>query len=140
MRVVGIDGKTLSDETTSVQASTDARTPVSKPDLDKLAAGHAVFVQLQVSSSAGAPISDNFYWWSKDEAPLRELGNLSKATLSTTATVSAPDSATDNERKALVRIKNSEPASALLVKLTLKDASTGDRILPAYYSENYVSL
>jgi hypothetical protein len=29
---------------------------------------------------------------------------------------------------------------AVLVKLTLKDAATGTRILPAYYSENYVSL
>jgi hypothetical protein len=26
------------------------------------------------------------------------------------------------------------------VKLTLKDAVTGQRILPSYYSENYVSL
>ena len=82
------------------------------------------------------PVSDNFYWWSKDEAALRELGNLPKATLSVTANVSA----SDGERKALVRIKNSGPVPALLVKLTLKDASTGDRILPAYYSENYVSL
>ena len=29
---------------------------------------------------------------------------------------------------------------ALMVELTLKDAATGARILPAYYSENYVSL
>src|ERR1700733_13075400 len=50
VRVVGLDGKTLSDETTSVAATADARTPVSKPDLDTLAAGHTVFVQLQVSS------------------------------------------------------------------------------------------
>jgi hypothetical protein len=134
--VVGLDGKTLSDETNSVQASANARTPVSKPDLDKLAAGHAVFVQLQVSSAAGAPISDNFYWWSKDDAALRELGNLPEATLSTSAKVIA----SDGERKAAVRIKNSGAAPALLVKLTLEDASTGDRILPAYYSENYVSL
>jgi hypothetical protein len=27
-----------------------------------------------------------------------------------------------------------------MIKLTLKDAATGQRILPAYYSENYVSL
>jgi hypothetical protein len=27
-----------------------------------------------------------------------------------------------------------------MVKLTLKDGATGQRILPAYYSENYVSL
>jgi hypothetical protein len=27
-----------------------------------------------------------------------------------------------------------------MIKLTLNDASTGQRILPAYYSENYISL
>jgi hypothetical protein len=29
---------------------------------------------------------------------------------------------------------------AVLAKLTLEDASTGTRILPAYYSDNYISL
>jgi hypothetical protein len=27
-----------------------------------------------------------------------------------------------------------------MIKLTLKDAATGQRILPAFYSENYISL
>ena len=39
-----------------------------------------------------------------------------------------------------VRIKNTGSAAALMVKLTLNDAATGQRILPAYYSDNYVSL
>jgi hypothetical protein len=39
-----------------------------------------------------------------------------------------------------VNIKNSGTIAVLMVKLTLKDAATGERILPAYYSENYVSL
>ena len=39
-----------------------------------------------------------------------------------------------------VKLKNAGTAPALLVKLTLKDAKTGERILPAYYSENYFSL
>ena len=39
-----------------------------------------------------------------------------------------------------VRIKNTGSAAALMIKLTLDDAATGQRILPAYYSENYVSL
>ena len=39
-----------------------------------------------------------------------------------------------------VRIKNTGSAAALMIKLTLTDAATGQRILPAYYSDNYVSL
>jgi hypothetical protein len=45
-----------------------------------------------------------------------------------------------NERRATVLIKNSSNTPALMIKLTLKDAATGERILPAYYSENYASL
>jgi len=89
-----------------------------------------------VTDAAGAPVSDNLYWWAKDEASLRELNSLPGATLTTSATVAADGA----ERKATVKIANSGSAPALMVKLTLKDAATGARILPAYYSENYVSL
>ena len=50
--------------------------PVAKPDLATLAAGHTIFVRLEVSDAAGAPVSDNFYWWAADEASYRELNSL----------------------------------------------------------------
>jgi hypothetical protein len=134
--VVGIDGKTLSDQTNQVQAAANDRTSVGKPDLDKLAEGHTVLVELQVSDAADVPVSGNFYWWAKDEASLRELNQLPQATLTASASVSAAG----NERKATVKIKNSGATPALMIKLTLQDAGTGERILPAYYSENYISL
>src|ERR1019366_8371869 len=102
-----------------VLAASNARTPVSKPDLEKLAGGHTVLVELQVSDAAGTPVSDNFYWWSQEQASLRELDNLAKATLTTSATVTNAG----DERKATVKIKNSGAAPALLVKLTLNDAA-----------------
>jgi hypothetical protein len=37
-------------------------------------------------------------------------------------------------------LKNTGPAVALAAKLTLLRASDGERILPAYFSDNYVSL
>jgi hypothetical protein len=136
VRVLGLDGKVLSDQTSDIQAAANARTPVSKPELEKIAAGHAVLVELVVNDAAGARVSSNVYWWSKDEAKLRELNALPQATLTTSASVAASGS----ERKATVQIKNAGTAPALMIKLTLKDAASGERILPAYYSENYVSL
>jgi hypothetical protein len=136
VHVVGLDGKTLDDNTNQVLAAANARTHVVRPDLDKLADGHTVLVELQVSDAASSPVSDNFYWWAKDEASLRELNGLPQAALTASATVAASGS----ERKATVKIKNSGDTPALMVKLTLKDVATGKRILPAYYSENYVSL
>jgi hypothetical protein len=134
--VEGLDGKTLSDQTNQVLAAADDRTAVAKPDLATLAAGHTILVKLEVSDAAGAPVSDNFYWWAADEASFRELNSLPAATLS----ASAASAAANGERTVTVRIKNTGSAAALMIKLTLTDSATGQRILPAYYSDNYVSL
>jgi hypothetical protein len=136
MQAVSLDGKVLSDQRNRIEAAANARTPVGKLDLDQLAGGHAIFVALKVSDANGAAVSDNFYWWARQESTLRELNDLPKAVLHASASFTA----TSGERKAIVRIENQGATPALLVKLTLKDAATGQRILPAYYSENYVSL
>ncbi len=136
VRVVRLDGSTLSDHTTVVQAAADARTPVTKLELDALAAGHAVFVVLDVTDAAGAPVSSNFYWWAAKDATLRELDAMPPATVHASATVSAAG----RERKATVTLTNSGSLPAVMAKLTLRNAATGLRILPAYYSDNYISL
>ena len=134
--VESLDGKILSDNTNQVQGAADDRTPVAKPDLATLAAGHTIFVRLEVSDAAGTPVSDNFYWWAADEASYRELNSLAPAAL----TASATSATSSGERGVTVQVKNTGSAAALMVKLTLEDAATGQRILPAYYSDNYVSL
>ena len=134
--VVSLDGKTLSDESKAVSAAPNARTSVTMLDLDKLADGHTVLVQLEVNDAAGAALSDNLYWWAKQEVQMREMNAMPQAKLTTSATVAF----SGKERKATVRIRNSGATPALMIKLTLKDAATGERILPVYYSENYVSL
>ncbi len=135
-RVVSLDNKVLSDQIDQVEAGEDARTPVATLGLDKLAGGHTVLVRLNVSDANGAPVSDNFYWWAANESALRELVELPQAKLTASASVAPSGS----ERTATVKIENSGSAPALMIKLILKDAATGTRILPAYYSENYVSL
>jgi Exo-beta-D-glucosaminidase Ig-fold domain/Glycosyl hydrolases family 2/Concanavalin A-like lectin/glucanases superfamily/Glycosyl hydrolases family 2, sugar binding domain/Glycosyl hydrolases family 2, TIM barrel domain len=135
-RVAGLDGNILADQTYEVAAAANARTSVATLDLEKLAAGHTVFVVLDVSDANGAPVSNNFYWWAAQESSLRELDSLPQARL----TVSAAAAPSGSERKATFEIQDSSSVPALLIKLTLKDAATGERILPAYYSENYLSL
>ena len=80
-RVVGLDGRVLSGQTNQIEAAANARTPVGKPDLAKLADGHAVLVALKVTDPNGIPVSDNFYWWAKDESSYRELNSLPVAQL-----------------------------------------------------------
>ena len=135
-RVIGLDGKILSDETIPVNAAANARTPVGKAELQELGGGHTVLVVLKVTDANGAPVSDNLYWWAKQESSLRELNDLQQIRLAGTATIDGAG----NERKATIKLENSGVAPALLVKLTLQDGVTGARILPAYYSENYISI
>ncbi|UWZ81731.1 glycosyl hydrolase 2 galactose-binding domain-containing protein [Occallatibacter riparius] len=136
MRVVGLDGKTLSDETSAVQAAANARTAVAKLDLEKIADGHAVLVKFDVMDENGKPVSDNFYWWAKQESTLQELSKLGDAKLTTKASADS----VGGERRVTVKIKNDGAVPAILIKLTLTNAVNGERILPAYYSENYVSI
>lgn len=135
-RVVGLDNKTLFDRSFDVQSASNARTSVSKLDLAGLSGGNAILVQLVVSDATNRLVSDNLYWWSADEATLQQLNSLPQARLAASATLSNAG----GERKLTVSMRNVGTVPALLLKLTLKDAVTGDRILPAYYSENYVSL
>ena len=136
VRVLSLDNQTLSDHTYQVQAAADDRTPVTKLDLDGLAAGHAVFVVLDVADASGAPVSNNFYWWAAKLSTLRELDALPQATVTASATLGEAG----GQQKAVVTLRNSGAVAAVLVKLTLENAATGERILPAYYSGNYISL
>lgn len=140
VRVLGLDGRVLSDQTNQVLALGDARTAVGKLDLEKLANGHAVLVKLNVNDADGAPVSDNFYWWAKDDATLRELNDLPQASIAAAASAEITGAGPAGEQRVTVTISNSANTPALMVKLTLKDVATGERILPAYYSDNYVSL
>jgi hypothetical protein len=151
VRVVSLEGKTLSDQRYNIQAAANDRTPVTKLGLDTLADGHTVFVVLDVADASGAPVSNNFYWWAAKDATLRELDTLAPAAIKASATVSAVDDESkggeskdgerkDGERKATVTLTNSGTVPAVLIKLTLEDAATGRRILPAYLSDNYISL
>ncbi|HEX4037504.1 MAG TPA: LamG-like jellyroll fold domain-containing protein [Acidobacteriaceae bacterium] len=136
VRVVSLKGESLGDHTYNIEAAANARTPVTKLDLDALAAGHTVFVVFDVASASGAPVSNNFYWWAAKPATLRELDTLPPAIVTASASVS-PEG---GERKAVVTLSNSGAVAAVMVKLTLEDAATRARILPAYYSDNYISL
>jgi hypothetical protein len=135
-QVEGLDGKVLLDQTQDVSAAANARTRVGTLDLDNLAAGHTVLVKLKVSDAGGRPVSDNLYWWSAQESSLSELNALPEATL----TASASSASQDGERKVAVELTNGGATPALMIKLTLKETKTGERILPANYSENYLSL
>jgi hypothetical protein len=80
-------------------------------------------------------VAENFYWRGRNEAAHRALNDLKSVTLGTSATTKADG----GEEVVTVRMTNSSAVPALNAKLTLVDAA-GKRVLPAFYSDNYVAL
>lgn len=134
-RVYSLTNKLLWQKQAAVEAAADALTQAFPLDLQPLLADGVVFVQLELQSKTGKPISSNFYWIGKDAAAYRQLGDLPQVRLSAVASASI----VQGEHVVHVRVNNDSSVAALEVKLTLQ-SSRGTRILPAYLDDNYFSL
>jgi hypothetical protein len=81
-------------------------------------------------------VSENFYWRGLEEENYRALRELPKVNL---------EAATHVERRGnqwvlTTELKNVSAQPALLVRVKAVRDKSGDRILPAIYSDNYVAL
>jgi beta-galactosidase/beta-glucuronidase len=106
------------------------------PLADLFVANPMVLVKLELRDAAGALVSENFYWRGKDEAAYRALGSMPSVPLSVRLTKPQVEG---RDRVVRVTLRNASATPALAAKLTLVDAK-GERILPAFYSDNYASL
>jgi len=96
------------------------------------------FVKLELHDAAGKLISDNFYWRALPEHQddLKALDGLS------TIALDAKAARSDAEGKSLISVTlhNPDKEVALMTHLQLRRKRSGERVLPVYYSDNYVSL
>jgi hypothetical protein len=93
------------------------------------------FIRLELRQGPNL-VSDNFYWRGVEEENYRALRSLPKAAVSAVTT-----SERRGDRWFLSTVlTNSSPAVALMVRLKAVREKTGDRILPAVYSDGYVAL
>ncbi|MGR6330778.1 glycoside hydrolase family 2 [Sphingomonas sp. XXL09] len=136
-RVLGLDGRELWTRTDSVDALANRATPLSAVPLEQVfATSPAVLVQLSLTEATGVPVSSNFYWRGRTPADYRALTTMAPATVDLKAAAPVSDAA---ERRMEVTLRNTGSVPALAIKLTLVD-DKGERILPAYYDDNYLSL
>jgi len=96
------------------------------------------FVKLQLHDAASQLISDNFYWRGSSgrEDELENLEALPVVKLQTT--VRRHDA--DGKSFLDVTLHNPSGNLALMTHLQLRRKGSGERILPVYYSDNYLSL
>ena len=95
-----------------------------------------VLVSLELKNTSGEIVSRNLYWLGAENASYRRLNRLQAASISAKAKATR----TGENIRVRVDLKNTGTAAALANKLTLRNEGDGSRILPAYYTDNYVSL
>jgi hypothetical protein len=135
-RVITLDGRTLARRHDRLDAPANQTTTLAPLDLVRaLSSEGVVLVQLVLTDARGRRLSDNFYWQGRDEASLQALGTLTPQPVH----MQAHSTQAAGETAVRVSLVNAGRAPALAAKLTLVD-ETGQRILPAFYTDNYVSL
>jgi hypothetical protein len=93
-------------------------------------------VKLELRATDNSLLSENFYWLAADSASYRQLNHLASVSLTATTTSIHAGPST----RIHIQLKNSTATPALAAKLTLLNSTDNSRILPAYLTDNYVSL
>jgi hypothetical protein len=132
--VINMDGKVAWSKSATVDSSEDSvLTPIGLEFPATLTPVH--FIRLTMSRGDRA-VSDNFYLRGTKENDFGAIRSLPKVTVEA-ATKVERDGA---EWVLTTYLQNSSAQPALMVTVKAVREKTGDRILPALYSDNYVAL
>jgi hypothetical protein len=135
--VYSLDNKLLLHREENRDAAADTLTGGFKLELAPwLLPDAVVLVKLELRNGSGEMVSENFYWLGGESASYRRLNRLPAASLA----LAAQSTGEGENVHVRVELRNTGTVASLANKLTVLRAADGSRILPAYYSDNYVSL
>lgn len=130
-----LSNQPLFSRTAQIASAADNVATAFTLDLPTIEAHGVALIELKLTEPSGEVVSRNLYWLAAKMEDYRALDRLPEASLAATASY-----APEGDNVVLhVELRNTGNSAALQNKLTLVDAA-GQRILPAYYSNNYVSL
>jgi hypothetical protein len=136
VRILNLDGSVKYDETAPVPSApaSSALELRMLPTPAGLSAVH--FVKLELLDPNGKALSDNFYWKETTQDDLTALDAIPDVELE--GRVSRHDAGGN----AVLDVTLSNPTRniAVMAHLQLRNQRSNLRVLPVYYSENYVSL
>ena len=95
----------------------------------------AHFIKLTLTGN-GKVLSDNFYWRGLEEGNLQSLKDLPKVHLS----IRTQRQKTRDGWKLTTTLTNPSDTPCLMLRLKVTGNKSGERILPVFYSDNYISL
>ncbi len=135
--VYSLTNQRLFEKSLAVSVDADQVATVFRLDLKPLLdEQRIVLVRLRLLDAKGEQLSTNLYWLSADGDGSRKLNSLAPAKLAAKLTSSKHG----GETRVTATITNEGAQAALAIKLTPLHAASGERVLPAYLSDNYVSL
>ena len=134
--IYNMDGSLASQYDKPVTAPAEAATNLGEvPFPATLSQVH--FIQLDLRDGDGKPISSNFYWRALPEHP-DDYTDLEKMPM-VTLQAKAQTKDDGDTRTVTVTLHNPSTGIALMAHVQLR-RSSGERVLPVFYSDNYVSL
>ena len=134
-RLYSLENKLLTEHEEKKDTPTGA-TQFFVLDLAQHLKDNAALLKLELRDAKGVLLSDNFYWLAGSGADYRKLNRLGKGQIKTTLR----NADEEKQGRLKVTLENTGTNAALQIKLTLLDAAGKVRVLPAYYTDNYVSL
>ncbi len=96
------------------------------------------FIKVDLFDAREKLLSTNFYWHAQREHPDDFTGLNKMPAVKLEATVASADA--NGKRTVTVTLHNSSKNVALMAHLQIRREKSGERVLPVYYSDNYVSL
>jgi mannosylglycoprotein endo-beta-mannosidase len=105
-----------------------------KNAIEKLKQKDGLFIQLSLLDEKEQVLSENFYWLEDENGTYAGLQKMEKTTLAIQPTVIS------NNRLAVKLTAPANQPVAFFTRVALIDKQTRKRILPAFYSANYVSV
>ena len=136
LRVYRFDGTVDSEETYPV-AEVPASSTIKAAQIEVDARiSPLYFVKLDLLSESGELLSTNFYWEHVAQDQFDGLENLPTVTLDVTAQARSEG----DQTLLTVTLQNNSKQVALLTHMQLHQKKSGKRVLPVFYSDNYISL
>jgi hypothetical protein len=135
-QVLGLDGRGLARRTEHLTAGANAVTTLAVLDLVPLLKREGmVLVALTLTDGTGHTLSHNVYWQGIDEDAHRRLLTLPSQPLALAVSARGESGGT----LVTVDVANHGHTPALAAKLTVLDEQD-QRVLPVFYSDNYITL
>jgi hypothetical protein len=134
VELLNLDGAVKWEKTAAIDLAEDSTvSPIKMEYPSGLTAVH--FIRLKLTRG-GDTVSENFYWRGIEDGNYRALRDLPKVKLEATTRVEH-----QGARWLLTtELHNASANPSLMVRLKAVREKTGDRILPALYSDNYIAL